>query len=77
MNARARVYTVPAGTREATCRGCDAPIYWITNEHDKKVPIDCDAEGAYAPTAREDGAGVSHFTTCPEANRFSGQSRRR
>ncbi len=50
-----RCYPVPAGTREATCRGCDAPIYWIVNANDKKVPIDCEADGMYPPTPRDAG----------------------
>jgi hypothetical protein len=71
----ATTFRVPAGTRESTCRGCDASIYWIVNANDKKVPIDCDADGCFPPTAREEGLGVSHFPTCPDANRFSGRNR--
>lgn len=66
-------YIVPKNTRPSTCKGCDAPMYWITNDRDRRVPIDCDVEGAHAPTQREDGYGVSHFTTCPDAERFSGR----
>lgn len=70
-------YEVPAKTPTAQCRGCGAVIYWITTKNDRKMPVDCDVDEGHAPDGRIDGRGVSHFTTCTEANRFSGTSRRR
>jgi hypothetical protein len=36
-----------------------------------RQPVDCDAPGGFAPTEREGGRGVSHFTTCTASDRFS------
>ena len=74
---------VPAGTREAECRGCGEPIYWITTPNGAKMPVDCDSIiGAYPPSGvfgngQHDGRGVSHFQTCTKAAQFSGQGRRK
>lgn len=72
-----KFYEVPAGTRPSECRGqnCKAEIYWIKNG-EKSLPIDCDVDGGWEPTAREAGNGVSHFTTCEDVRQFSGQNRR-
>lgn len=61
----------------ATCRSCDAPIVWFDNpQTGKKVPVD------QASTAADDKAldlsrHVSHFTTCPDRDQFSGRNRER
>jgi hypothetical protein len=69
-------YDVPKGTREAECRGCGDPIYWITTPKGSKMPVDCEPVGYFPPSDREDGRGVSHFTTCAKANEFSGRNRK-
>lgn len=69
-------WAVPAGTREASCRSCDAPIYWTLTANGARVPIDCDADGAYPPTPTADGFGPSHFLTCTNPAPFSGKNRR-
>jgi hypothetical protein len=38
------------------CRGCGAPIAWARTPAGRSAPLDRD--------------GVSHFATCPEAERF-------
>lgn len=43
-----------------TCRGCAAPIRWITHRNGKKTPYDADG-----PTV-----GTNHFITCPHRERF-------
>lgn len=69
-------FNVPAGTPEAECRSCHATVYWITTANGKRMPVDCEVEGAYGPdTSRDsalvqDGHGVSHFATCPEGNKW-------
>lgn len=76
-------YNVPAGTREAECRGCGEPIYWITTPRGSKLPVDCDSvPGAHVPsearsTTQHDGRGVSHFQTCMKAADFSSKGRSR
>ena len=71
---------------------CRATIYWITNPvTGRMMPVSCDVEGGETPSettdrrqadlfcadvAIHDGRGVSHFTTCPDAEFFSGRNRR-
>lgn len=73
MSAPVKFLTVPKGTPAKQCRGvtCHATLYWITSETGARVPVDCFVEGGHEPTEHEDGQGVSHFTTCPDANQFS------
>jgi len=66
------------------CRSCGAPIRWaITAANGKSIPLDRDpvdggnvilVEGvAYMnanPDLFTDARYVSHFATCPEANRW-------
>lgn len=62
-------------TSEGVCKGCGKKIFWGRTEDDKQIPLD-----PSAPVYEEDGmivrrtklAMVSHFSTCPDANRFSG-----
>jgi len=76
-------YNVPAGTREAECRGCGEAVYWIITPKGSKLPVDCDSVvGAYAPSGafgdgQHEGRGVSHFQTCIKAADFSGKGRSR
>lgn len=63
-------FAVPAGTRPSSCRSCEEEVYWITTKHDKKMPVDCTVEGAYTPTDRDEGQGVSHFATCPQRDQW-------
>jgi len=39
-----------------TCKGCGAPIYWVTHKNGKKAPYTTE--------------GLNHFIDCPSANRF-------
>lgn len=39
-----------------TCRGCQAPIFWVVHKNGKKVP--------YTPE------GLNHFIDCSAAARF-------
>lgn len=80
--AETRWETVPKGTRAATCQGhrkaggtCRATIYWIERPRVGKpgtarIPVDCDVDGGATPDSMNDGKGVSHFTTCPDAKNF-------
>lgn len=38
------------------CRGCQAPVYWVTHKNKKPVP--------YTP------AGLNHFQDCPQREQF-------
>lgn len=59
---------IPAGTQPARCRSCDQVVYWITTATGKKMPVSVEEFGAFAPTARDPGHGISHFADCPYAN---------
>lgn len=63
-------FDVPAGTREAECRSCSAEVYWIVTKNDRRMPVDCSVPGGWAPTDKEGGHGVSHFSTCPDRDRW-------
>ncbi len=43
-----------------TCRGCAAPIVWVSHRNGKKTPYDADGETA----------GTNHFITCPKREQF-------
>lgn len=47
-----RWLTVPAGTRQATCKSgvCGMPIYFITLRG-RPYPVDCDVEGGRRPSS--------------------------
>ena len=42
--------------QEAQCRGCRATIFWVEHRNGKRVPYDPN--------------GLSHFASCPHADRF-------
>lgn len=59
----------------SVCKGCGKEIQWATTETGKTIPLD-----PKAPTyevkegiAVRSPAMVSHFSTCPKANDFSGK----
>lgn len=74
-----QLFTVPAPTPPATCRSCGRIVYFVTLESGTRMPIDCvgytlpvpphpdprDPMGPRLPGTN--GAGVSHFATCPNA----------
>lgn len=70
------------------CRSCGRQIVWAETSHGKKVPLDPKAlvfsvmndKGkliAVKPSGGPIGEQfmVSHFATCPDANKWSGQHR--
>lgn len=83
-----RWFAVPAGTPPSRCGGstCHAPIYWVTDENGRRVPVDCSVDGGHAPSETNDrsqldafapsvavheGRGVHHMGECPNADEFS------
>lgn len=58
----------------ATCRGCGAPIIWVTTVNEKKTPIDEKPEHRYIFGDDERVQLVKtympHHATCPEVDRF-------
>jgi hypothetical protein len=49
-------YEIPPDAQASTCRGCEAPIYWVVSPKGRNVPVDED--------------GTCHFDTCPNADAF-------
>jgi hypothetical protein len=72
MARTAHFFAVPAGTRPSQCSGrdCRATVYWIETDSGKRMLVDCDVDGGAEPTGTEDGQGVAHFGTCPNADDF-------
>ena len=68
---------VPADAAHSLCT-CGRRIYWIRTAKGKRMPIDCEIDGAQRPRIEKtaDGAihylgrGVPHFATCPQAAHF-------
>lgn len=69
------------------CKGCGKPMLWAKNENGKMIPLDPKApvwamtgeaenDGALPLVERAPNAFVTHFATCPQANRFSGASKK-
>ena len=61
----------------AYCRGCNKYIVWGETKEGKRIPLDpkpitydYDEETGICERARH--TYVSHFITCPDANKFSG-----
>lgn len=66
------MYPIPAGTPMTACRSdaCGAGCYWVDAPTGKRMLVSADPPGCLAPTAKEDGIGVSHFTNCVDADKF-------
>jgi hypothetical protein len=63
-----------------TCSSCEAPVKWARTERGARMPLDPEprsdgnlvVEGAYARAVQSGDPGpffVSHFATCPNANK--------
>lgn len=71
----------------ATCKGCGKVIWWGVDPDGNTIPLDPtapvyevgieEALGTRHKVTRCDRrlVMVSHFATCPEANRFSGRNK--
>lgn len=46
-----------------TCRSCNAPVYWGFTARGKRCPFNVGEDGV--------ATEISHFTTCPQAGRWS------
>lgn len=59
------LYTVPAGTPPARCKGptCGKVIYFITGPNTgASVPVDCDCEGGTRPSETNDRGQLDAFS---------------
>jgi hypothetical protein len=55
-------YAIPPSAPQKPCRSCNAPIVFVKTEAGRSMPVNPDT-------------GLSHFTTCPNANDWSGGRR--
>ena len=55
--------------RIVRCRSCNARIIFLETSSGKKMPIDADTVEA-EDEVYEHGRHVSHFSTCPDADKF-------
>jgi hypothetical protein len=71
-------YTVPAGARPGECRDCKATVYWVFQDAQTMVAVNCDVKGGVRPLrfahpdpdekARAAGRGMAHVLDCPMAH---------
>jgi hypothetical protein len=63
----------------ANCRSCGAEIVWAKTERGKAIPLDAKPEKRFVleevpmqrdRQARQVTTYVSHFATCPDADKF-------
>lgn len=52
-------FPIPPSAGARQCRSCKAPIYWVLTVSGRRMPVNPD--------------GVSHFSTCPNANEHRGK----
>lgn len=74
MSNATPLIVIPRGLEPVACRGCGAQIWWAPHPstgraHPVSVEYDI-VPGCKRPTPSLDGAGISHFSTCPQADRF-------
>ncbi len=70
----------------SACRGCGKEIVWAGTKDGKKIPLDPRPpvfrvypfiQGGQAEAERVgDNFMVSHFATCPQANKFSASNKK-
>jgi hypothetical protein len=62
----------------ATCRSCGADIIWVVSTNGKRMPLDALAQMRFVLSSAGDGTPpeaqlretyVSHFSTCPNADK--------
>jgi hypothetical protein len=62
----------------ANCKSCQAPIIWVKTSSGKNMPVDEKPESRFILDGRGEGntpyatmikAYVSHFATCPNADK--------
>lgn len=65
-------FDVPAGTCPSECRAvvCRQTIYWIETPAGRRLCVDVEVPGGFAPTDRSDGRGIAHWATCAVRDAF-------
>ena len=53
MPDQTQLFEIPADSKKANCRSCDATIYWIKTAKGNNMPVNPD--------------GSSHFGNCPDS----------
>jgi hypothetical protein len=68
-----------------TCRSCGAPVRWAITQHENRMPVDpepvengnlilIDRDGELHVAHAVPGTHVSHYATCPDAERWRRRS---
>jgi hypothetical protein len=71
-------FEIPPNSRASKCKGCQATVYFVPNQHGRMVPVDPDADSSTyppAPQKGQEGRGLNHFQNCPHASAFSGKKK--
>jgi hypothetical protein len=53
-----------------TCRGCNAPIYWVVTAAGKRAPLDRAVTVVIDDAGASHAGHLSHFVTCPARDQF-------
>lgn len=54
-------FDIPPGAEPKSCMSCGARIFWVETRSGKRAPVNPD--------------GLSHFSTCKDAEKYRGSSR--
>jgi hypothetical protein len=77
--AQSHLIPIPRGTGATQCRKCKATIYFAPHPSSGRAhPVSVApaiAAACVEPTALLDGAGISHFADCPNADDFRSTKR--
>ena len=65
---RTKVIETTKESRSRACKSCSAQIIWLKTKNFKKMPVDYDSVDGME-LMFEPGKHVSHFSTCPNANK--------
>lgn len=64
-------------SERGNCRSCGATVLWVETESGKRMPLDAEPERRFVIEAATDpmkarlrNTYVSHFSTCPQAERW-------
>ena len=52
------------------CKSCGKAIVWLKTERGKNIPVDADSVSDKEAKIFDPDTMVSHFATCPDADRF-------
>jgi len=57
----------------SNCKNCGKEIIWVKTTYGKSMPVDVDTLKDKNVEIFDHINMISHFTTCPDANKFRGK----